>query len=187
MGGGVARWRKVAFVVLGGFVFGVAMAVLKGQDSDARGIIGNLSAPWVALAFVGGALAVRPSRGAVLGIAVTMAAFIAFYLSEAAILDLGPHPWYDKVRLAAGTFNIYEQWGLLSGSVYGSLGALWASRSLRSAPLAVAFALVCEPLAVALLTRAGVWGGGGLLNHPAIWGAEVGVGIALAARVLMPR
>jgi hypothetical protein len=180
-------WRKVAFVVLGGLVFGVAIAVLKGQEADARGIIGNLSAPWVTLAFLGGALATRPSRGAILGIAVTVAAFIGFYLSEAAILDLGPHPWYVDVRLAAGTFNVYEQWGLLSGSVYGSLGALWASRSLRWAPLAVALAFLCEPLAVALLARAGVWGGGALLNHPAIWGAEVVVGVTLAAPVLVRR
>ena len=109
-----------------------------------------------------------------------MAAFGGFYLAEAAILDLGPHPWYEDVRLAAGTFNVYEQWGLLSGSLYGALGALWASRSLRSAPLAVAVAFLCEPLIVALLMRAHVWGGGALLNHPAIWGAEVVVGVALA-------
>ncbi|MDX6655283.1 MAG: hypothetical protein QOH62_76 [Solirubrobacteraceae bacterium] len=179
--------RKVAYVVLGGLMFGVAMAVLKGQESDARGVIGNLSAPWVAVAFLGGALAVRPSRGAILGIAVTMAAFIGFYLSEAAILDLGPHPWYDKVRLAAGTLNTYEQWGVLSGLVYGSLGALWASRSMRVAPLAVALAFLCEPLAVALLTRFKIWGGGGLLNHPAIWGGEVVVGVALAAAVVVRR
>jgi hypothetical protein len=180
-------WKKVAFVVLAGVVFGVAMAVVKGQDSGARDAIGNLSAPWVALAFLGGALSVRPWRGAILGIAVTMAAFAGFYLSEAAILNLGPHPWYEDVRLAAGTFNVYEQWGLFSGSVYGALGALWASRSLRFAALAVAIAFLCEPLIVALLMRAHVWGGGSLLNHPAIWGAEVVVGMALAVPLLVKR
>jgi hypothetical protein len=184
---GLTPWRKVAFVVLGGLVFGAAMAVVKGQDTGVRDVVGNLSAPWVALAFLGGALSVRPRRGAILGVAVTMAAFAGFYLSEAAILDLGPHPWYEDVRLAAGTFNVYEQWGLLSGSVYGALGALWASRSLRSAPLAVAAAFLCEPLAVALLMRAGVWSGGGLLNHPAIWSGELVVGVALATPLLAKR
>jgi hypothetical protein len=182
-----AGWRKVVLVVLGGLVFGVAMAVIKGQDAGVRSDIGNLSAPWVALAFAGGAFAVRPSRGAILGLAVTMAGFAGFYLSEAAILDLGPHPWYVDVQLAAGTFNVYEQFGVFSGLVYGALGALWASRTQRFAPLAVALAFVCEPLVVALVTRDHVWGGGSLLNHPEIWGTEVLVGVALAFPVVARR
>ena len=78
--------------------------------------------------------------------------------------------------------------GILSGSVYGALGSIWTARSLVAAPVAVALAFVCEPLIVLLLVHAGIWGGGGLLQHRWLWIAEVLIGVAgTAVIVLRPR
>jgi hypothetical protein len=176
--------RKLALLLLAALAFGAAMAAVKGQATGARDAIGNLSAPWVVLPFVAGAQCKRLRVAVLAGVAVTEVALLGFYLAEAAVLDLGPHPWYVDVRLALGTFNIYEQWGLLSGALYGVLGALWVTRRVRAAPIAVALAFVIEPLIVAVTTRANLWGGGGLLERPWLWSAEIAIGLALGVVTL---
>src|SRR4051812_30919620 len=117
--------------------FGVVMAVIKGQDSGARDAIGNMSAPWVVLPFLAGMTRARPWQSALAGIAVTLAAFIGFYSAEAAVLDLGPHPWYVDLRLTLGSGHVYETWGIASGALYGVLGGIWAARRTRLAGAAV--------------------------------------------------
>jgi hypothetical protein len=77
-----------------------------------------------------------------------------------------------------GTVNIYEKFGLVSGSLYGALGGLWASRRLIAAPIALGLAFVAEPLIVLLLRREGLWGGGGLLDYSWMWIMEVLLGVA---------
>jgi hypothetical protein len=176
--------RTLGWLLVAGLAFGVLVAVVKGQDPGVRDALGNTSAPWAALPFLAGMQCNSVRRGALLGIATTLAAFLGFYLAEAAILDLGPHPWYVDLRLTMGTVNVYEKWGLVSGSLYGALGALWATRRLVAAPVAVGLAFVAEPLIVWLLQRAGVWGGGGLLDYPGVWIAEVLVGMGCIAFVL---
>lgn len=117
-------------------------------------------------------------HAALVGIATTLAAPFGFYLAGAAILDLGAHPWYTDLKLTLGSGRVYETWGLLSGSIYGALGGMWASRSLVAAPIAVGLAFICEPVIVLLLVRAGIWGGGGLFEHPWMWITEVLIGSA---------
>ncbi len=177
--------RRLLPVLAGGLAFGVVMAALKGQDAGARAVLGNLSAPWVLLGFAAGARFTRIGAGLVAGVAATLAAFLGFYVAEAAILDLGPHPWYVDLRLTLQSGHVYEIWGLLSGSLYGALGALWRSRAVRPGALAVGLAFLAEPLIVAAVTRAGVWGGDGLFAYPEIWAAEVGVGIALVVLAMV--
>ena len=104
------------------------------------------------------------ARGALAGIAATLVAFLGFYTAEAVILDRGPHPWYTDLKLTLGSGHVYEAWGLLTGSIYGALGALWTSRRVLAAPIAVGLAFVFEPLIVWWLVQGGVWGGGGLLD-----------------------
>jgi hypothetical protein len=137
-----------------------------------------------ARAFLAGTRYSKVRSGALAGLATTLAAFFAFYLTEAAILDLGPHPWYVDLRLTLGSGHVYEAWGLLSGSVYGALGSVWTARSLVAAPIAVGLAFVCEPLIVLLLVRTGIWGGGGLLQHRRLWIAEVLIGIGGTALIV---
>ncbi len=180
------RLQRFACVLLAAVAFGVLVAVLKGQDAGARDTLGNLSAPWVLVPFFAGARFTRVRSGALAGGAATLAALLGFYVAEAAILDLGPHPWYVDLRLTAGSLNVYEKCGLVSGALYGALGALWASRALPWAALAVGLAFVAEPLIVLLLSRAGIWGGGELLHYPAIWITEVLAGVSAIALVASP-
>lgn len=170
------RGRTLGEWLLAGAVFGLAFAVIKGQDTGVRDALGNTSAPWVVLPFLAGTRYPGLRRAALVGLATTLAAFFGFYLAEAAILDLGPHPWYTDLQLTLGSGHVYEAWGLLSGSIYGALGGAWAARSLLVAPVAVGLAFVCEPLLVFLLARGGIWDGG-LLHYDWLWITEVMLGI----------
>jgi Family of unknown function (DUF6518) len=176
--------RKLGQLLLAGIAFGVLVAAIKGQNAGVRDTLGNTSAPWVLVPFLAGTRYSRVWCAALVGVATTVAAFFGFYLAEAAILDLGAHPWYTDLRLTLGSGHLYETWGLLSGSIFGALGGVWASRSLVAAPIAVGLAFICEPLIVLILVRAGIWGGGGLLQQPSIWITEVLVGLVGIAFVV---
>ena len=106
--------RELAALLVGGFAFGLAMAAIKGQDPGVRDAVGNMSAPWVLLPFLAGTRYSRILHSAWAGVAITLAAFFGFYLAEAAILDLGPLPWYTDLRLTLGSGHVYEAWGIVS-------------------------------------------------------------------------
>jgi hypothetical protein len=180
----MTRGRILALLVLGAVAFGAIVAFIKGEDTGVRNALGNTSAPWVVVPFLAGTFYSRVWQAALIGVATTLAAFFGFYLAEAAILDLGPHPWYVDLQLTLGSGHVYEVWGAPVGLVYGVLGRLWASRAYRAAPIAVGLAFVSEPLIVFGLMRAGVWGGGGLLDHPWLWAMEIVAGLAVIAYAL---
>jgi hypothetical protein len=165
--------------------FGAAVAAVKGQDTGVRDVLGNLSAPWVLVPFVAGARFRRIWRGALVGVAVTLAALVGFYAAEAAILDLGPHPWYVDLRLTL-RWNVYDTFGIFSGILYGALGALWSARRSRGAAAMVGLAFAAEPLLVLLLARGGLWGGGWMLHHRWVWIGEVAAGAAAIWYALRP-
>src|SRR5206468_8437609 len=87
----VRAMRRIAVFLLAAFVFGVAIAAIKGQASGARDAFGNLSAVWVVVPFLAGTRYRRIWQAIAVGTATTMVAFFGFYLAEAAILDLGTH------------------------------------------------------------------------------------------------
>jgi hypothetical protein len=168
----------------GGLVFGITMAVVKGQDAGLRDALGNMSAPWVLLPFIAGARYSRLLYSAAAGIAITLIAFFGFYLAEAAILDLGPVPWYTDLRLTLGSGHAYEVMGVGTGAVYGALGGIWRVHMLAAARAAVGLAFICEPVAVWVIEQAGLWGGGGLLHYRWLWVAEVTIGLGLVLAAL---
>jgi hypothetical protein len=177
----MTRARLLALLLLAAIAFGALVAVIKGQDVGTRNALGNMSAPWVVVPFLAGALYSRPWQAALIGIATTLAAFFGFYLAEAAVLDLGPHPWYVDLKLTLGSGHVYEIWGTPVGLLYGILGWLWASRSSAAAAVAVGLAFVTEPLIVFALAAANIWEGGGLLSYPWVWGTEVAIGVVAIA------
>jgi len=122
------RGRKLGPLLLAGIAFGVLVAVVKGQNTGVRDAVGNTSAAWVLVPFLAGTRYPRVRQAALVGLATTLAAFFGFYLAEAAILDLGPHPWYVRLELTLGSGHVYETWGVLSGTVYGALAAGSLSR-----------------------------------------------------------
>ncbi len=173
-------------LLLAAVAFGVLIAVIKGQNTGVRDALGNTSAPWIVLPFIAGTCFSRVRSAALAGMAVTGMSLLGFYVAEAAVLDLGPHPWWVDLRLTAGSVNIYEKWGIFGGLLYGTLGWLWAYRSKAAAAAAVGLAFAAEPLIVFLLRRAGVWYGL-LLDYPWIWRAEVLLGVAGIALALTLR
>jgi Family of unknown function (DUF6518) len=179
--------RKVTALLLAGAAFGVLVAVIKGQDTGVRDAVGNTSAPWVVLPFIAGTCFSRARSAAAAGLAVTLVSLLGFYVAEAAILDLGPHPWWVDLRLTAGSVNIYEKWGIFSGLLYGTLGWLWAYRSRATAAAAVGLAFAAEPLIVFLVSKAGVWDGL-ILDYRWLWTAEIALGVAgIAIALAAPR
>jgi hypothetical protein len=180
----VSPVRRLTLLLLGSVAFGVIMAVIKGQDVGIRDALGNLSAPWIVIPFLAGTRCTSVWRAALVGVATTLASLIGFYVAEAAVLDLGPHPWYVDLQLTAGSVNIYEKWGFFSGAVYGALGYLWASRRWAAAAAAVGLAFICEPAIVLLLARAEIWGSGLLLDYRWLWVSEVLIGLAAIGYVL---
>jgi len=169
-----------------GVLFGVLMAILKGQDTGVRDALGNTSAPWIVLPFVAGACFGRVRSAALAGLGVTLASLLGFYVAEASVLDLGPHPWWVDLRLTAEYVNIYERWGIFSGLLYGTLGWFWASRSKPIAAATVGLAFLAEPLIVFVVRKSGIWYGM-LLDYPWIWRAEVLLGVAAVALALTVR
>jgi hypothetical protein len=179
----MSRRRRLLLLLLAGIAFGVVAAVIKGQDTGARDVLGNLSAPWVVVPFLAGSRYPSVWRAALVGIAATLAALLGFYVAEAAILDLGSHPWYTDLQLTLRAGRYWATWGLLSGTVYGALGGIWASRRIAAAPVAVGLAFICEPLIALVLSRAGIWGGAALLSYRWISISEVLIGVGCLAFV----
>jgi hypothetical protein len=162
-------------------VFGVFWSVAKGNAAGIRDDAGNLSAPWVVLPLLAGAFVARRRvvLGGLVGVAVTLIALSAFYLTNAFVLDLGPHSTLQDVVLtmhAAG--DLWFRYGILSGLAFGAGGAWVAGRSsLAAVGAMVAALLVLEP-AAALAWRA--LAGWGFALDPVVSAIEVGAGLALA-------
>jgi hypothetical protein len=179
------RRLSLASLVLAALAFGAAIAVIKGQDVGFRDALGNMSAPWVLVPFVVGMRARSLWRGALLGLTVTLLALLGFYVAEAAVLDLGSHPWWVDLQLTM-KWNLYDSWGIVSGLLYGSLGALWSARRSLVAGVAVGVAFLGEPVVAFLLAHAGIWDAE-LLHYTWLWVAEVIAGMAAVACVLTLR
>jgi hypothetical protein len=178
--------RRIALVLLASVLFGMLAAVIKGGGMGPRDALGNLSAPWMAVAFAAGAVLGTARRGAVIGVAATLAGLGAFYVTQAFTLDLGDHGLWTRLTLTAGYVNVYERLGVMSGLVYGALGGLWRSRP-RVAGAMLGLAFLGEPLLVDVLARARVWDGAGLLGYPALVAAEAAIGSLLVVASIAPR
>ena len=125
------------------------MSVLKGNDAGIRDAIGNLSAVWLLLPFVCGALigGGKVFWGAVVGTLATFSALTGFYVSNAFVLDLGPHSSFQDLTLSMHGEIFWLQLGLVSGPVFGALGARWRRTRSNFHVVLIAAFFVFEPLA----------------------------------------
>ncbi len=152
-------------LVLAALAFGAAMSVTKGNDTGVRDDIGNLSAPWLLLPFFAGtAMRGRAFAGAAAGLVSTLAALAAFYVANAFVLDLGPHSLVNEVRLTISWYWFPR--GLISGLVFGALGALWRRHEYPTLGAGVVLVLALEPLFWSFVHRAG--GVAGFDFHPSL-------------------
>jgi hypothetical protein len=172
--------RRLAIAVLVALSFGVVVAVLKGQGTGARDALGNLSAPWLLVAFIGGACSRRARWAPLGGLAATIAALAGFYAAESRLLDLGPHSWLIDLQLTFQAGRVYLLTALLSGPIFGALGGLWAKRRSALASGVIATMFVCEPLVVWLYQRDRTDGAatGQLTQYPWMWTGEIIAGVA---------
>jgi hypothetical protein len=149
---------KIALVLVGAFSFGLIAAWLKGPASDGlstiarvRSDIGNLSAPWLLVAFVAGTRTNRWELGALLGVLATMFALFGFYLLFSVLLDLGGSGIADNFGRALWANRVFLASGAISGPLFGALVAWWRKRRSMSAGVLVGALLIGEPVVLALL------------------------------------
>src|SRR5438552_11928648 len=84
----------VLAILAAALAFGVFAAWAKGQDGDGvstlaqlRADLGNVSAPWLLVAFLAGTRSSRLWPGALLGLAATMIGLFGFYLFTSLVVD----------------------------------------------------------------------------------------------------
>jgi hypothetical protein len=176
--------RNLLSAVALAFAFGVLSSVIKGNDAGVRDAVGNLSAPWVILPLLTSGLLLpgRWLRGALVGLAVTMVALLGFYLANAFVLDLGHHSTWQKIALTMdGVGNLWFKLGVVSGVVFGALGAWLGGRASRPALLGTAAALlVFEPVAWLAMLAARGEPIDGYAVSVVIWVIESALGLLLA-------
>lgn len=148
--------RRLVLVLALAFAFGLAAGWIKGQDTDGlstisqvRSSLGNLSTPWLLVAFVAGTRGSRIRSGALLGFLATVAALAGFYLLTTLVIDLGGHGFLADLRKELAANRGYFEGGFLTGPLFGALGAWWQrTRSLRASVLAGGL-MMAEPLVLA--------------------------------------
>jgi Family of unknown function (DUF6518) len=145
--------RRTFAALLTAFVVGIALGAFKGDSSGLRGAIGNLSAPWLLVAFLPAVGCRTAVRGAVMGLASTMAALVGFYAALALVLagHLGGGGHIREFAVEAGANRIYFLAGLVTGPLLGAIGAWMGRRHPGMVGLATGTVMAGEILAVALV------------------------------------
>ena len=118
-------------------------------------MLGNLSTPWLLVGFVAGTRCLRLRSGALLGLLATTVALVAYYLLSSLVWDLGDHGFVGDLRLVLSANRGYLEAGIVTGPVFGALGAWWGqSRRLRASIIA-GILLMAEPIVLLLLGAVG--------------------------------
>jgi Family of unknown function (DUF6518) len=174
--------RRLAIIITASFFFGVVMSIIKGNEDDIRGAIGNMCAPWMLLPFLSSVFAkkYRIIQAAIVGFLASICALIGFYFANSYVLDLGPHPWLVKVRLTLWSGLFYYKLSLLSGPVFGALGAWYIRRKTCTPALLMALLFVLEPFVWL------VYDFGGFRSYPILAVVEATIGV-IACIVLVIR
>jgi hypothetical protein len=201
-------WARVCAVLVVAFAFGVFAAWAKGQNtggeryvSQLRGALGNLSTPWLLIAFFAGMQSSRPPRGALVGLAATVCALVGFYLLSTLVENLGGHGFVGDLRLELSGNRAYFEGGIVTGPVFGALGSWWRRRPTARTSLLAGGLLIAEPLVMLALGTvrhrvlsaqtglpviARIIPGWGLTANSggaawAVYAAELGLGVAVVA------
>lgn len=170
---------RLGAVLLAAFAFGVLAAWAKGQnigvetyDAQLRGAVGNLSTPWLLVAFFAGMQSPRPRQGALVGLAATLVALIGFYLLSTLVENLGAHGFIGDLRLELTGNRAYFEGGVITGPIFGALGAWWRRRPTARTSLLAGSLLIAEPLVMLAL---------GPISHRVF---SSGTGLPLIARII---
>jgi len=169
--------RTDLFVSISALAFGITVSVVKGNNAGIRDAIGNVSAPWLLIGFLGGAIAGRRRVvvGALTGTVAIYIALLGFYVTNSFVLDLGPHPWLTDLNLAVVGGKGYFFFSLVSGPIFGMLGVWWVRTRSVIPVLIVGLFFVLEP-GIQLARN----GGNNMGNQLLIGIAEIAVGLSWA-------
>jgi hypothetical protein len=149
----VTDQRRIGLALLAAIGFGIVAALLKGTHAGTRQVYGNMSAPWLALAFLPGRYGRSIWRGAALGTLATALGLAGYCVATGVISDLGHHGLLGDLRLEFRANRYWFDRGLLSGPILGAFGA-WSVRIRYATPLIVTgLLLVVEPVAVYAWSR----------------------------------
>ena len=149
---------RVVVILVAAFGFGLLAAWVKGQDGDGRSVvsllrsdIGNLSAPWLVVAFLAGTCATRSAWGAGLGLVATLSALLGFYVLTSLVVDLGGYGLPETFARELWANRLYFVSGAVSGPLFGAL-ADWRQPpfALRASVLAGAL-MVGEPIVMTII------------------------------------
>jgi hypothetical protein len=175
---------RVMVVLMAALLFGAAAALLKGQGSGVRDVLGNMSAPGLIVVFLAGGRSRSLLVGGALGLAATLMALAGFCLAFAFAADLGDHGFAGDVNLALSGNSRYLLGALVSGPAFGVIGAWWIARRSASASIGIGLLLLCEPLAIALISNVGSLArlaGGWAESDPRPYIGEFLLGLAVLA------
>jgi hypothetical protein len=170
--------------------FGALESIVKGNDAGVRDGIGNLSAPWVIVPLLAGAVGSRGNTllGGLVGLLTSLAALVGFYMANAFVLDLGPHSSLHDIGLTLNVGNMWFKAGAMSGPAMGAVGACASRRGGLVLAWSVVGLVVFEPLVVYLAYLAsdgrfaagdGQWNG--------IYAAEAALGAVAAVALWRAR
>jgi hypothetical protein len=170
---------RVGVVLVAAFAFGVLAAWAKGQNtggvaevSQARNALGNLSTPWLLVAFFAGMQSPQIGRGAAVGLVATLFALAGFYLLSTLVENLGGHGFIGDLRLELSGNRAYFEGGVITGPIFGALGAWWRRRPTARTSLLAGGLLIAEPLVMLAL---------GPIHHHVL---SAGTGLPLIARII---
>jgi len=145
-----------------------------GWSSD----ISLLSAPWLILAFAAGATQRDPRRAALLGLGCTYAALLGYGVMTVSPIE-NAHLTVATVRAFLLSERSVFLGGIVTGPLFGWLGARWRNDGSVLAAFVAAAALCLEPLARRASTNP--------IRFRDVTIAEIAAGLALAAAALVRR
>jgi Family of unknown function (DUF6518) len=137
--------------------------------------ISLLSAPWLLLAFGAGCTQRDARRGALLGLACTLAALVGYGLMTLSPVEHAQVSGHSAIAFVYGQ----SRWivgGLFTGPLFGWFGQRWRTERAWFGALLTAAAFYFEPVALSHAGRA--------IRFPAVWEAEVALGVAMAVYVV---
>lgn len=212
--GVVARRGRIGLVLIAltaAFAFGAIdqylQVVIPSSHLGASlfaGQVSGMSAPWLLVPFLAGAWQGSQRRAALVGLAATWLAVLAWILMIISPMEgshLGAPPpgligSYNQLTPHMFAASLASQWlwfasGLITGPLYGWLGYRWRARQSTAAALLVALPVLLEPAAIWLTSRLGLGiPGTGRFQWPDQLGAvaaeftELAVGLLLTAAVV---
>jgi hypothetical protein len=147
-------------VLAAAFAFGLVAAAAQGNGGgegipELRNTLVHLSTPWLLVAFVAGTRCSTLRSGALLGFGATMAALVGFYLLASVVQDLGGHGFVGDLRLELTANWGYIQGGIVTGPLFGALGAWWARSRELHASVVAGVLLMAEPIVLVLIAALG--------------------------------